>query len=259
MWLGLLLMSTGCSVLRDLHWTINDEFHYQYSNRAIERRMEQWANDAWISTTESQPELRANVDFEHGFKAGFVRYLRTGRMEDPGLLPNKYMSARFVNWEGHLAIEQWIQGYSFGSAAAADSGCRELVKVPYMGTGLAPTYPKPVNVSEYRPTDNQPADAESGPKSPAQLPPPVEAALFPTSAAILDSGAGLRDTNVMRTGWTEEFRNNKSALPVAGLPTGQLRISHETASDKLTPMSGTGVLSRLPRVDGIEWPSFTKE
>lgn len=147
----LFLSLSGCSVLKNAHHTISGEIHYKASNRAVEKRIKKWAEEGWIAYTASCPEVEYNKHFKRGFKAGYIRHLRTGKLDDAAAPPYEYTKAKYVDWETRHLVQQWIQGHSMGTLAAVESGYRELIIVPVAGAGNPSVEPVPAENWEDQP------------------------------------------------------------------------------------------------------------
>lgn len=132
-----MFLLNGCSVVRQTHETVRNEHLFTSSNRRIEKQMEEWAEEAFYSHCGPDAMLLEDKHFRKGFCAGFSRYLRTGSTNEPLLPPPEYLKAKYVNWEGRDAVNRWIRGHEVGAVAAAQSGYRDLIKIPVLGV-IAP-------------------------------------------------------------------------------------------------------------------------
>jgi hypothetical protein len=178
-----IFLLSGCSVLRQTHETVQNEHLYSSSNRRIEKRMEEWAEHAYLTHCGPDAMLLSDNHYKKGFHAGFARYLRTGSTTEPLLPPPEYLKAKYVSWDGRDAVNRWIRGHEVGAGVAAQSGYRELIKIPVLGAIAQDDIPMPpaesviidavmgTHLPEYAPVHPQPI--------PPGLPTDEELAPFP--------------------------------------------------------------------------------
>jgi hypothetical protein len=107
------------------------EFSIRIDDCVEGKRCRAEAEAAWVKLEVSGPGTAGSADFACGFKEGFATFLFEGGSGNPPPVPPRYYwRPKFDSVQGHQAIEDWFTGYRVGSAAARESGLRQLVTVP---------------------------------------------------------------------------------------------------------------------------------
>jgi hypothetical protein len=120
--------SPGCSLFVQAARDLCYEAQLKVQDTVETHRDRQLADQAYAQT---HGDPHKAPDFAHGFKTGYVEYLKAGGTGlPPPLPPRHYWGFKYQSPEGHQAIEQWFAGYRAGALAAKTSGGRELVVVP---------------------------------------------------------------------------------------------------------------------------------
>jgi hypothetical protein len=200
--IGFAVLSPGCSlVCNATHNLVNETRRCadDYWEDVRERRL---ARDHWGMVAASSPGRVFSEDFVSGFEDGFVDFVHNGGAGlPPPLPPDRYRQVYYETPEGHVAIEQWFDGFRDGAAAARASGYRQFVTMPvaFAQPPVVPPQPHalhpgalpPTPANQFLPSDQQlpvlpaprqvePRQSNTGPKT--VLWPPV-ALHHPTAPA----------------------------------------------------------------------------
>jgi hypothetical protein len=129
--LGLCLPSMGCQLCVNGPRNILFELCDRTSDLAESKRNRRLAREAWADECAAKPDNEFSEDYAAGFEDGFVDYLEAGETAEPlPMLPAHYQKLRYQTPEGTRAIEDWVDGFRHGAAAAQEGGYREQVILP---------------------------------------------------------------------------------------------------------------------------------
>lgn len=129
--LGLCAVAAGCNLLILGAGNIAEETHFKKEIVVSHHRLRALADEAWSELQKSGPAHSYSLDYELGFKDGFVDYLYAGGPgHPPPVPPRHYWDARYETPSGHHAIEEWYAGYEHGVQAALASGYRQQLILP---------------------------------------------------------------------------------------------------------------------------------
>ncbi len=191
--IGLSFASSGCGIIE--YTAINAAIlPARCINQCRARIHEREAADhAWKQVAQSCPDGQYSVDYEKGFKRGFVQYLdRNGDGQPPGAPPACYRCLHGETPAGVQAVRDWYAGYNHGARVAQETGIRSWIVVPPSdmltnsivapfgsrpgaegaGTGAGSTLPAPRKVAPEPPDsepNNQAARESSGAVSPMPM------------------------------------------------------------------------------------------
>lgn len=118
-------------------------------------RIKGWAGRAWLEYKNKSPEHVYSPDFERGFLEGFRDYIESGGTGEPPAMPTLcYRLSWFRNPPGQLAVKDWYEGFRIGTAAARESGYREVILVPL--SSIPPNYNRRLDTAHVGPVEAGP-------------------------------------------------------------------------------------------------------
>jgi hypothetical protein len=139
---GWSLLATGChlvyhersGVLSDARRTAITEpnlFNLHKNDYVSRVRNCLLARKVWADTLRATDGQCFSADFGRGFRDGFTDYLYAGGTgEPPPLPPRRYWKVGYQTSEGRQAIQDYFDGFRYGSAACRDGGYRQYTTVP---------------------------------------------------------------------------------------------------------------------------------
>jgi hypothetical protein len=161
-----------------------------YAEQAQERKL---AQNYWSMAAAGCPGRVFSEDYASGFEDGFVDYLHNGGAGlPPPLPPDRYRKARYETPDGHVAIEQWFDGFRDGAAAARESGYRNFVTMP-VALVEPPLVPPQPHVLRHGAVP-LPEMAPTGEFPPAE---PIPAPTLPVPQKLQSNQVSTRPTTVL--------------------------------------------------------------
>jgi hypothetical protein len=129
--LALSLLSSGCNLVCDGIRTTCACFGDAVEDVREYRRDRALADEVWDNVCACKQGESYSVDYERGFRDGFVDYLYRGGCGDPpSLPPHRYRHFRYQTPDGYHAIEDWFAGYRHGATAARETNYRRWITGP---------------------------------------------------------------------------------------------------------------------------------
>ncbi|MCA9185945.1 MAG: hypothetical protein R3E01_25810 [Pirellulaceae bacterium] len=145
-------LGSGCRLF-DAAWRTTVVEPIQYSRNAYEKFSRRHFTElAEFALAQAKSEARAELDrydcepysadYEAGFVDGYVDYLEAGGSGIPSPMPpRRYWRAKYQNPEGFQRVEEWVQGFQHGAAAAKTSHYRSYVVIPVKDAVATNTIP----------------------------------------------------------------------------------------------------------------------
>lgn len=134
-WLASCLLSCGCGLVGNATRVLVCEptaFNHWLEERRAEKRNAQLAEQHWHEVVCARMGEPTTDDYSHGFREGFVDFLRRGVPDYvPDLPPREYWKTAYQSPEGYQAIQEWYSGFKHGASVARDKGYRQWMAVPY--------------------------------------------------------------------------------------------------------------------------------
>jgi hypothetical protein len=131
------------SIAEPMHYSRNvyEKFARRHFLGLAESALEQAKADARAELDDYDCEP-FSVDYQSGFRDGFVDYLEAGGTGTPQPLPpRKYWKAKYQNPVGFQRMEDWVQGFQHGATMARASNYRSFVVVPVTDAVATDTVP----------------------------------------------------------------------------------------------------------------------
>jgi hypothetical protein len=169
-WILLLAaLNSGCSLAGIAARNLSNEAAL-FKDACVEKvELGRLANETWQNILSQAPPCRYSLDYEAGFKAGFIDFVDAGGTgEPPPLPPKRYQRLRFQTPQGWKAAEDWFAGFRHGAAVAKESGYRLLVAMP-----VPMPYPPSFGAHPALPPDGSTAPPPLAPPPPAGAAPPA--------------------------------------------------------------------------------------
>ena len=128
--LGLVLLSSGCSVVSTATHVVSSRLKERFEEHAERKRNQARAVAAWREVRCAASEVAFSDDYARGFHHGFTEHLYRGTVNPPPLPPDEYRRARYQTPQGYRAIQDWFAGFRHGVAAAREGRYRDWVTGP---------------------------------------------------------------------------------------------------------------------------------
>ena len=192
------LLSAGCTVCQNAKRTVCDEpraYSWKHDRRRSIEAYRQLADEVWLETTGTCPELSGAADYGAGFRDGFVDFVYAGGTgEPPPVPPRHFWNVMLRSPEGKAHADQWFAGYRHGARVARDGGYREFGTVDSSLVAMYPAMPglPPMRSQSYSaPIEKQRGGEETLPEP--FSPPPLSGPPAPPDELPRDINAGHND------------------------------------------------------------------
>lgn len=115
--------TTGCSVILTQMKDKRDDWQIRQTNRFI-------ASKAWGEVKHCYDDLPYQIDFEKGFKRGYMDRASGLNGCPPALPPRRYWRAKLMGHEAMSRANAWFDGYRHGVVVSEQDGNADLARVP---------------------------------------------------------------------------------------------------------------------------------
>lgn len=210
---------SGCNVCYNVRRTLFLEPH-QYPTCPDRKESLQvyheWAECAWIKEARACGRSIAHDDYALGFIDGFVQYVYAGgSTEPPPVPPRQFWNVEMRQPGGHVAAQQWFDGYRHGARFAQDHGYRERVTIhsSYRSSPWGEDWnATPLGTDSFIPEESVLPQANTGSPGPELLPPGTESLEEPEFMPDA-TNSELPSLEESESPTTEESKPSEEALP----------------------------------------------